>query len=106
MNIFKRKPQVPIVLPCHLGEDKCQISATSNRLIMENYDLQRELYELKSKIPQKCPFCGKDAEVNSVDYSFLNKFYYVECNNATCNLVGPRAKTKEKAIRLWNKIKK
>jgi Lar family restriction alleviation protein len=51
-------------------------------------------HELK---PICCPFCGK----NQATYAFGGTAKLVRCE--VCNAEGPRARTEEEALLLWNR---
>lgn len=53
------------------------------------------MYELR-----QCPFCGK---TNLKIYEARKDYFYVECETAHCNTLGPGRSTKRRAVAAWNK---
>jgi predicted Zn-ribbon and HTH transcriptional regulator len=92
----------------NLKKDRIIFTANSLKSAIKkaNEETHEEIYEygyafMESKMKiKKCPFC----KGNKIAINLAFAVYYFECQNSKCHITTMiRAKTKKKAITVWNK---
>jgi len=56
---------------------------------------------------KSCPFCKnkpfKRTKLKPIDIGQPYEWYFIKCSKYLCGIVGPWRKTKEEAIKAWNR---